>query len=351
MPPRRRPVDESERKELLRRIFDLPEADRLKVFADLRDYLGAELGTPAEVEEEILARGRALDDLQKATEQLRSSGDLASDQAPTVAQYKEAAKDLGLATSAATLTRSFGLWRNAQAAVLGDVLPEGPAARRIRTKRSARKNESIDQLEGLREWLKTNPTDESRAEYEAFAEQSNKEQGRNVYSRSSSITNTLLIGWPEAVAVAKGNTNLVEARVSRLADAISELSDKDLIGPGTAALILGVTAQELQEQSSKPEFPVRVVDLPSLGAWMLGDVRTYAAGHDAPKRKRGLMNKRLLLSKEMAELLGISPDSLRTRMSRGDWKSTPKPDGQIGNAHYWLRINVNRWLKRQESKS
>lgn len=349
MPPRRRPVDESERKQLLRRILDLPERDRLTIFVDLRGYLAAELGEPDLAEEDILGRRRALLDLEKAAEDLRARGKLGDGEAPTANLYGQTAKELGLSTSTATLIRLFGLWRNAQAALLGNLLPEGPAARRIKARRAARKNETVDQMDGLREWLATEPADTDRADYDAFAKEANKSFGKNIYSASGSITSTLMIDWEDALEVARGNTSVVKARERRLEKEIEGLSDSDPIGSGTAALILGLTPQDFLYETATDGFPVAVVDLPNVKGWLLGDMRTFASGQDAPRRKPGELNDQIMLSRDIAKRLAISPDYLRTCLSVEKWSRVPKPNGRIGISHYWWRNQAENWIYQRET--
>lgn len=351
MSPARRTVERSERRELLRKILDLPEGERLKVFSDLRDYLGAELGSPDEAEEVILNRAKALADLERATEELRAGGDLDPHEAPTVKQYAQTAKVLGLSTSAASLTRAFGLWRNAQAAVLGEDVPEGPAARRIRAKRSARKKETIGLIDGVKEWLESDPDGSARADYDAFVAEENRRLGRKAYSKSDSVCATLGITWSEALSIGRGETDLRRARAKRLGKAVAGLSDEDFIGSGIAALIIGITNQEFHEEAKKETFPVPVVDLPGVRGWVLGDVKSYSVGSTWPRRKRGSANDRLLLSGDVAERLKIHPDYLRTCISKKQWKRVPEPDGRIGQAHFWKRNRVDKWITRSNAKA
>ena len=349
MPPRQRPVNDRERKELVKRVLALPEGERLQAYADIRDYLAAELGEPDEVEEEILSRRRALADLRTAAELLWRKGELADERAPTAEQYRQVAEEMDLSTSKAALVRSFGLWRNAQTALLGGDVPEGPAGRRIRAKRAARRNQTVDQFDGMREWLKGKPSETDRADYDAFAVEANKQYEKNIYSSASSILVTLGIGWQDALEVARGEASLNQVRERRLADAIAGLTNEDFIGPGTAALILGVVSQRFQRVAEKEGFPVPVVDLPRLRDWVLGDIRAFAAGQDFPERKRGSVNSSLLLSKELAKKLGIDIDYLRTWLSLEDWTKAPKPDGKIGNANYWWRASAEERIREIKS--
>jgi hypothetical protein len=122
-PNRTRPVDESKRKDLLRSVLELPEAERLKFFVYLRGYLDSSLGKPSNADEAILARDQALTDLRRATEEMRKSDQLGEGQAPTAKQYDEFAKANGISTLSGTLTRTFGLWRNAAAAPVAQEPP------------------------------------------------------------------------------------------------------------------------------------------------------------------------------------------------------------------------------------
>jgi hypothetical protein len=350
-PNRTRPVDESERKDLLRSVLELPEADRLKFFVHLRGYLDSSLGKPSKADEAILARDQALTDLKRVTEEMRKNDQLGKDQAPTAKQYDEFAKANGISTLSGALTRTFGLWRNATAALLGEEVPEGPAARRERVKRSTRRNQSIGRIRTIRDWLKTDPPFKDRADYDAFAEEANQRLGRQAYPAAASILVTLGIPWADLLEVAGGKATLFEARERRLAEATDGLADEDLIGTGTVALLLGLTSQGVNAAASKDDFPVRVVDLPRLVAWHLGDVKAFAAGETPPVRIQGSMNDEIFISRDIAKILGIHPDYLRTLISKGLWAKVPEPHGQIAQYHFWMRAQVETWLRERDSES
>src|SRR5271169_4411009 len=88
---------------LLARALDLPQAEQLKIHKALSDCLGGQLGQETERARQARARVEALEALGAAAEHLG----LPDGQAPTVPEYKQAAKETKLPMTFSAVYRAF----------------------------------------------------------------------------------------------------------------------------------------------------------------------------------------------------------------------------------------------------
>ena len=54
---------------------------------------------------------------------------------------------------------------------------------------------------------------------------------------------------------------------------------------------------------------------------------------------------------EMAGLIGVKVNAVRTYIHQKHWGRVLKPAGQVGRTHYWWRKDVERWLEERERQA
>lgn len=149
-------AERRQRDNVIERALALPERDMHEVHRVLGEYLGAEGQRESDTNRQRRLRAEALAALRAAAEHLK----LPEGRAPTIAEYSRAAAELGLTLSSQQVVRRWRMWREAQRALVGEHTQRTPnspsSAPRPPHRRSCR-----GPVAGLREWLKTTPSDES----------------------------------------------------------------------------------------------------------------------------------------------------------------------------------------------
>ena len=51
------------------------------------------------------------------------------------------------------------------------------------------------------------------------------------------------------------------------------------------------------------------------------------------------------VNRELAALVGLSPNSIRPYINKRLWHRIPEPSGRAGNKHYWLVEDVRAWKR------
>jgi predicted DNA-binding transcriptional regulator AlpA len=336
----------SERREVLRRFFALAEADQLLVYTEIRADLGSLAGPKTELDRQLEERARALEALARVATHLRKRGQLADDRAPTSRQFQAVARQLEPQWNPSRVIRAFGSWRSAQGALLGGSVGRRPSQARARVDAGGRARIRREPLEALESWLRTNPLDHGRGNYENWAREENAKGSDAVpFPGPLAITAGLGLSWPRAVAVAEGKLTLDAARAAQAEEVLGDLGDDDLTGSEGVALLLGIPISALPRTTGRSDFPKPVAKLGRVRAWLVGDVRAFARAETVPKRQVQEWQARVVLSRELAEILGLELASMHALIHERNWHLVPEPDGRVGNLHYWWKATVENWRR------
>jgi hypothetical protein len=179
MPPDKRTAQrkkkaDGEQEVLLARVLDLPVAQQLQVHHDLTEALGGELGKETARAKQARLRHEALEAMQAAAAHLG----LPDGQAPTVTQFKKAARETELPMTFKAAYAAFeNRWETASRFFEGKTVPETAAQRRIR--RVARRDNRVDMeppIACLRLFLAQDPPPRSTglADYNEWARETNE---------------------------------------------------------------------------------------------------------------------------------------------------------------------------------
>jgi hypothetical protein len=156
---------------LFYRAAKLSRRGQLELHAMLTDRLD-DAGVAATKQSVVIERQQfAL----KAMAQVADSLNLSEGQAPTTTQFNEKSRELGLDSNVPKVSRAFNGWSDAQRAFERGQVAE--SSRQIRQRRYLRDSgrSALDHLSALREWLDSNPDEETPADYERWREKRNSE--------------------------------------------------------------------------------------------------------------------------------------------------------------------------------
>jgi hypothetical protein len=211
-----RDVNRSEVRRILQRIYTLPRSAQLNVFAALRDYLGAEDVPENRLDARIDKQAESLDAMRRVAEHY----ELSPDTAPTATQWRNAPADVTAGWSVTRIVNTWGRFRFAQAAYVGEPLSRGSAKASMRSKAVRRHSQYEDELEGVRRWLKTSPASKLSTIYDEFAREQNEpiEAGKSeslLLRLSGAVRNNLNLDWDQVIAVANDEADATELREAR----------------------------------------------------------------------------------------------------------------------------------------
>lgn len=338
-------VNRSEVKSILDRIYAMPRSAQLNVFAALRDYLGAEDVPENRLDVRIDKQAESLDVMRRVAEHY----ELSPDTAPTATQWRSAPADVTAGWSVTRIVNTWGRFRFAQAAYVGEPLSRGSAKASMRRKAVRRHSQYEDELEGVRRWLKTSPASNLSTIYDEFAREQNElieaGQSENLPLRlSAAVRSNVNLDWDQVIAVANDEADAMELREARRERALQrDTGPLGLVGVAGAAAIVGHTGN-LQELVESPDFPAHVVQLGHTRGWLAEDVEAYRDRRPFPRREAGEMRHLIVGTAEMAEMRGYAgPASVVTTLHRAP-TMLPPPDGRLGRSVYWLRSTVDEWL-------
>jgi hypothetical protein len=265
----------TERGDVLRRFFSLSTADQLEAFQEIREALSADPGEEDAHTREVRERAAALEAIGKVSEHLG----LPEGQAPTVQQFNETARKLGLGWGSTRVARIWGRWRVATSAYRGEQVTR-TAASRSRSRRTtgpARAHEEY--LEGIRRWLATKPASETAKDYDEWAaEQAQRGGAERLPVKSLALRKALGLGWAEMLAVARGSIDLASSRDARARKQLAELrGSRKLVAGSLVALVLGGSRERVQHLARHdPRFPTSVAQVGGARAWLLSDIEALS---------------------------------------------------------------------------
>ena len=333
---------------LLARVLDLPQTEQLRIHQVLSDSLGGQIGQETERARQARARLEALETMRRAAEYLG----LPDGQAPTIPEFKQAAKQTKLPMTFSAVYRAFDEnWEVASRFYRGESIPPTAATQAVRRAILGRnRTDKEAPITCLRLFLAQEPPPASteHAAYEAWARERNENLPpgvKRVVESANHIRTISRAGWLRCLAVARNEMTLEEAQEQALGDYLSESGP--LVGQHLASWVLGLSPHS--RHAKRAGYPEPVVCLNQTNwLWLLSDIRAYGNGKRDFTHAKGSAQHTYLDSSEMAALLKIRVDVLRARtfsaQSRSDWSRVPRQAGNVGKGLYWERATVERWL-------
>jgi hypothetical protein len=340
-----------EHEALLVRVLALPEREQLEIHEALSASLGGRLGRESERARQARLRHEALGSMRAGAEHLR----LPEGQAPTIPEYKRAAKETSLPLTFNAVYRAFEeSWDIAIRFYLGEEVPPTAAQRAARRAILGRnRTDKEAPLSGVRLFLSQDPPPASttRHDYDEWARERNETLSPGelrVIERGDSIRTVLRTGWERCLAVARDEMTLEEAQALTLSQQLSEAGP--LVGQHLASCYLGLSPNA--RHATRAGYPQPVVCLGKTNwLWLLADIEAFKMGKRDFSHERGALQGSYIDSGDLATLLDLSPTSLKSRLFKEDsaktktWERLPKPTGRAGKGLYWDRAYAERWLE------
>jgi len=331
--------------EALRRCLELPERERLELHRQLTEYLlaPADDRRPSQLDLTLERRRKALEDLNRAARVLCKRGQLSKGAAPTAAQYRDLSRELGL-ISITAVTRAFGLWHYARQALSGTELPESQARRRIRQLTAKRRSSHLDAISSVRQWLNTDPAPTTQAAFSAFVAKQNEllAPGQPTLLAHAGVASALCLPWAEVLSVARAEKTLSEARQQAIEALDEESRPLGLISATQVGLVLGKAHSHIP-YLAKHGLPKHRAQVAGQKGWSLQEIEAWRDGKPFPgSGDQSQLN--LIGSKELAERVGLTVESLRTAVHQQRWSSVPRPAGRIGKSRFWLDDDVESFV-------
>ena len=329
----------------LRRVLDLAPGDRLKVYAALRDDLGGVLGKESERERQARLRFEAREAMRAAASVLGLPGG----QAPTVTEYKEAARQATLPMTFNAVYEAFERrWEIAQRFYRGDPVPATAGQRSARRGvLGSSRGRYEDPVAGLRQFLLQDPPPVSTglADYEAWAKEENDRRSASeprLIEKANHLRTSLRVTWESAKAVARREKTIEDARRERLDELLADSGP--LVGGNLAAWMLDKTPSNFEKYRQRQGFPRPVARLSGGPLWRRSDIEGWRDGKRDFTDEEGALQGEVVDSAEIAERVGLPDSQMRNRVYEERWDLVPKPAGKAARRVYWLSEDVERWL-------
>lgn len=337
------PRDQAALREALERIYGLTYRQQLRLHFILRDYLGGDVEGESEVDQELRERAEVLEALRVAADHLK----LPAGTAPNGPQFTKAVKALGMADwNVSRVQRAYGRWSFAAAAYEDRWHPDSSAQRSLRRQTSGRRRWFEDYIVGVREWLtKVEPAMRRQGDYDDYVKKANPRRmadGRKPLVKADTVRIVLALPWKDILAVAQGQADADDLAARREKERIREAGPLQLVGANAVALRLGWPVSLVTDRTYQGHLPRPVAYVSGKAAWFLDDIEAYEAGREWPKRRKGAWQRNVMDTEQVAERLGIAPDSVRAGL-HVKRPTIPPPAGKVASAHYWLREDVMRF--------
>jgi hypothetical protein len=325
-------------------VLLLSPADQLRIHEALSAELGGPLWQESERSRQARLRRAALEAMAAAAAQLG----LSAGTPPSIPEFKRAAGETDLPMTFSAVYEAFeNRWDIAQRFYRGERVPETAAQRRGRRGGlGTHWGDREHPLTCLRLFLSQEPPPASTAlhDYTRWAKETNDNlpTGRDrVLAAADGIRVSLATTWEGALAVARGEKTLEEARQEALTARLAAAGP--LVGAQLAGWILGLTRGGAH--TTRPDYPQPVVCLfGSNWLWLRSDIEAYGQGHRRFTHPRGALQGEYLDSREIAERLGITLNAVRKRVDLAQWERVPRPAGKAGKQLYWSRPEGERWF-------
>lgn len=338
----RHPAADAARHDAIRRVFDLPWRDILEVYVTIGSYVEVGGTHETKLSKQLRGRAEALEALEAAADHLGLA-----DGAPLrVEEFDAAARQLGLNLNSAKVIRRWETWRVAVDALWGRSIPETPQQRALRRATSGKRRSAEDRLTGMRDWLKTKPASRRTEDYDLYVQRRNEERPEEpTLTKSPAILIALLLDWDLLTKVADYELEIDEARAMQEARTREHEGKLALVGLREAAVPLGLSRGRTQELANTPDFPAHVAIISGARAWRRSDVAAYAAKRPFPRRAVGELQDRLMDAVAVRETVHLRPAVFTTEVNKRLWNLVPKPAGRVARRWYWLRADVEEWVK------
>lgn len=254
-------------RELIREILDLPDRERIEVFASLREDLDAQ-GNILE-EHQTDEQNQKMRDAVEAFAAVRKHLDLSDDEARllTMAKYDKAQAELKLGFSAKKVVSAFdNSWDLVKKTALGGRLPVSQSQKWKRKAISQQSRLHYRHIVGIRMWLKTNPESKTRNAYNVWREKYNDENKglEPLLVAHRTILAATTKSWEQVLSEAENEADDQEAQVSEVADASDRVKSKVvpvLMTVDETADLLNIEKVEVLKWIEEDRIPF--VELPS----------------------------------------------------------------------------------------
>lgn len=342
------PLPKRELEALLNRVQRLADLDKFVLFDALREDLSAVVSEESPEAKLIRERQEALEAMRTVAQHL----DLPLGEAPTAAQFDQTCKEIHLAWGKGKVIGTWERWSMAVEAFKGERRIESPQ-QRLQRKGPYLATDREDYLKGVRLWLQSEPSSTGRDAYDEFVRQHNGEvkDPADRLVRATALRNALSLGWPQALAVARGELELDEAIDEALATELPRDRKNGLMGIAAIARFLRSSQQVVQEAADGGDkrFPTPVARISGHRGWLYQDVHLYKRRHATPKRQEDEQQYLFMDKEEIASRLDIPLESLRRKITEKRWDLVPPPEGYISSGGpYWKRAKAEHWFKGQE---
>ena len=337
-----------EREVLLARILELPPGEQHWLHQELGESIGGPIGVELERARQARLRNEAIEAMRIAAEYLQ----LPDGQAPSVNEFKRAARESELPMSFSTVYGAFEeRWELATRFYERDDIPPTAAQRAVRRAIGARnRTDKEAPITGLRLFVAQDPPPRStgRDDYQEWAREYNEnlpDGGQRLVENSDHIRKVTRAGWLQCLAVARNQMTLDEAQEQTLKSVLAESGP--LIGHHHASWLLGLSPNS--RHAGRAGFPPPVVCLgKSNWLWRISDIRAFGKGKRRFSHDKGALQGAYMDSDEVSARLGVGGVALRNRIFCAQqtraWDRAPEPTGRAGKRLYWERVAFERWL-------
>jgi hypothetical protein len=332
-------------KELLRRILELPDAEKLHLYGELSRFLSAEPGRTAKIEKEIIARRDALAALEAAANHLGIS----EARELGVDECNRAWRELKSSWRSGRVIAAWGSWNNAKVAFGGSRVPMSVTQRLMMKEAFKNRRKPLEAiLEGPRRFLDSCPEAETGAAYEAFREVFNDrlDPGEAPIMSRGSLTTRLGLPFKTILQVARGNLTLERAWSDRQGRLSAGVEWSPLVDRAEAARVLRVAPRTMEYHTAGEAFPPAAARLSGRRLWRRVDVERYASAQDGPYVTKRMyeLQPELLNRADLSARLALGAQVLVRLIRARRWDRVPEPEGRAaGGIFYWRTSAVERW--------
>jgi predicted DNA-binding transcriptional regulator AlpA len=322
------------------RVLRLPEEAQCRVLDAISVALRSSLcELPLAVDDEVAERAEALTAIRRAAALLEKNDGIW----PTSKEFDGLAGELGGWTSR-RVTRAWGRWKFAIDALDGGRVRLTPAQHAAASKAAGRRGSFDAPIPCVRRWLEAKPLDQAKGSYVEWSRRYNAAAGDGDLLMLSprSINDILGIPWRETVRVAADVISLANARRSETDKRTTWTSGPhQFVGSTEICTILGRPRERVYNEMRRHEFPSHVATFGRSRVWLHSDVEAYRDGLPFPIRQPNELRGDYFDVHELAQVLRIQPGSIRHPAT-----ATPPITGVVARTTYWLRSDVEEWLRR-----
>jgi hypothetical protein len=266
-----------------------------------------------------------------------------------MAQFDQAADELGLGWSSSRVVRVWERWRLAVEVFKGERSARSFIGRDFYATRDLSRKNQEEPMRGVKRWLRSGPQRETASAYDEFAKahNANKAPADKRLVRSATISRDLRLRWPNVIAVARGEVTLTAARERELAELLPKDTTEAILGlSGISRFLKRSRSAVLRASDGSRHFPVPVAVVEGHRAWLYEDLKLYKRGLACPKRSKGELQYLYMDATELGTRLKLSSRMLRRRIKDKRWDLIPQPRGAVAvEVPYWLRRGVEDWLR------